>query len=110
TVLSGGRMRISAAAQPSGTSSFTINSGGQLTLITAGDFTFGTGALNLNGAGPTTGPFASFPGAIRNNTDLIATIHNAIVLQSDSLIHVQGSASGSTTLAGNVSGPGKLTV
>ena len=37
-------------------------------------------------------------------------VNNAVVLQSDTLLHVQGSASGSMTLAGNASGPGKLTL
>jgi autotransporter-associated beta strand protein len=109
TVLGGGRMRISTAAQPSATSSFTINPGGQLTLISNnGTYTFGSGPLNLNGAGPTTGQFAPFPGAIRNNTDLIATITNNVDLQSTASIHVQGSATGSTTLSGNVGGIGGL--
>jgi fibronectin-binding autotransporter adhesin len=109
TVLSGGRMRMSLTARPQSTASFTINSGGQLTLISAGVYDFGTGILTLNGAGPTTGPFAAFPGAIRSDTGLAVTINNAVVLQSDTVLHVQGSASGSMTLAGNMSGPGKLT-
>lgn len=117
TVLGGGRMRISVAAQPSATSSFTIN-GGQLTQITAGALTLGSGALNLNGAGAAHGPYAVFPGAIRNDTGLIATINNVVVLQSDTLIHVQATSgtggnptpTGSLTLAGNISGPGKLTL
>jgi fibronectin-binding autotransporter adhesin len=110
TVLSGGRMRMSLLASPTATSSFTINAGGQLTLISAGSYTFGSGPLNLNGAGPTSGPYAAFPGAIRNDTSLVATINNSVVLQSDTVIHVQGSATGSTTLSGTVTGPGKLTL
>src|SRR5206468_6500857 len=78
--------------------------------ITAGTFSFGSGPMYLNGMGPTTGPFAPFPGAIRNDTGLIVTVLNAVVLQSDTLIHVQGASTGSTTLAGNISGPGKLTL
>jgi len=109
TVLGGGRLRMSLAASATGTSSFTI-AGGQLDIIAAGTFTLGSGPLNLSGAGPTTGPYAAFPGAIRNDTGLIVTINNMVVLQSDTLIHVQGSAAGSTTLAGNVSGPGKLSL
>ena len=110
TVLSGGRLRVSSAAQPSATSSFTINPGGQLTAISAASYTFGSGPLNLNGAGPTTGPFAGFPGALRNDTNLGVTNNNAVVLQSDTLIHVQGSASGVIALPNTVSGPGKLTL
>ncbi len=119
TVLNGGRTRISSAAQPSGTSSFTINSGAQLTLISAnGNYTFGSGPLNLNGTGAVTGPFAAFPGAIRNDSGLIATISNVVVLQSDTLIHVQATAGtggtpapvGSLTFSQSISGPGRLTL
>ncbi len=108
TVLSGGRTRISNIAQPSATSAFTINSGAQLTLIAAGNFAFGTGTLTLNGAGATSGPFAVFPGAIRNDTNLAVTIANAVVLQTDTLIHVQGAATGSVTFPNTISGPGGL--
>ncbi|MEO7299938.1 MAG: autotransporter-associated beta strand repeat-containing protein [Verrucomicrobiota bacterium] len=111
TVLNGGRMRISALAAPTATSSFTINSGGQLDIITAaaGALSLGTGNLNLNGDGPTTGPTAAFKGAIRNDTSVVATINNATVLQSDTLLHVQG-LSGSLTFTNTISGPGKLTL
>src|SRR5439155_9007852 len=70
TVVNGGRMRISSAAAPTATSSLTVNTGGQLNLITAATYAFGSGPLNLNGSGPTSGPFAVFPGAIRNDTGL----------------------------------------
>ena len=108
TVLSGGRFRMSLTARPTATSSFTINAGAQLDLITTGVYTFGSGPLNLNGNGAVTGPFSPFPGAIRNDTNLEATITNSVVLQSNTLIHVQGAATGSTTLSGNVSGVGQL--
>jgi fibronectin-binding autotransporter adhesin len=110
TVLNGGRMRISNAAQPSATSGFTINSGGQLTLISAGTYTLGSGTLTLNGAGPTSGPFAPFPGAIRPDTSLIITIANAVNLNSDSVVHSQGLGTASITFSGAVSGGGKLIV
>ncbi|HEX5176943.1 MAG TPA: hypothetical protein VFV83_07940, partial [Chthoniobacteraceae bacterium] len=97
TVLNAGRMRISFAAAPTGTSSFTINSGAQLTLTTDQTYTFGPGPLNLNGSGALAGPFAAFPGAIRNDRNLAATITNPVVLQSDTLLHVQGAATGSLT-------------
>jgi len=109
TVLHGGRMRISALAHPSMTSGLTISAGAQLTPLTAGIYQFGTNPVNLNGNGPATGPFSFFPGAIRPETNVAVTIGNAIVLQSDSLIHVQGAASGGLTLTGAVSGPGRLT-
>jgi autotransporter-associated beta strand protein len=65
--------------------------------------------LILSGAGPTTGPFAAFPGVIRPDTNLAIVIANpSVVLQSDSTLHSQGSASGSITLSGNVSGTGRL--
>ncbi|MFO0811121.1 MAG: PEP-CTERM sorting domain-containing protein [Gemmataceae bacterium] len=117
TVLSGGRMRISVTAQPSATSSFTINAGAQLDIITAGTIAVGSGPLNLNGVGATTGPYAAFPGAIRNDRGLAVTFSNPVVLQSNTLIHVQanvgtGSTSspvGSTTFSNTISGPGRLT-
>lgn len=108
TVLNGGRTRMSVAAHPSATSGMTINSGAQLTLITASNYTFGPNALNLNGNGAVSGPFAAFPGAIRNDTNVAAVITNAVNLQSTTTIHVQGSATGSTTLSGNVGGIGGL--
>ena len=112
TVLNGGRTRISQTAQPSATSSFAINAGAQLTLIAANpaNFTFGSGPLNLNGTGATSGPFAVFPGAIRNDTNYVATINNPVVLQSDTLLHVEGAATGSLTFPNTVSGPGSLTL
>ena len=57
-----------------------------------------------------TGPFAVFPGAIRNETGSPSTISNSVVLQSDTLLHVEGSSTGSLTLLNTVSGPGKLTL
>ena len=111
TMLNGGRLRISSAAQPSATSSFTVNAGGQLTILAAGgSFTFGTGPLNLNGMGATTGPFAAFPGAIRNETAAPAVFNNAVVLQSNTLLHIEGSATGAITFTNSVSGPGSLTL
>jgi autotransporter-associated beta strand protein len=108
TVLNGGRTRMSLAAHATATSGLTINAGGQLTLISAGTYTFGPNALNLNGNGAVNLPFNAFPGAIRNDTNLAVTITNAVNLQSTTTIHVQGSATGSTTLAGNVGGVGGL--
>jgi autotransporter-associated beta strand protein len=110
TVLNGGRTRMSIAAQPSATSSFTINSGAQLEIIAAGPFAVGSGPLNLNGTGASGGPNVSFPGAIRPSTGLAISVSNATVLQSDTLIHVQGSSSGVLTFTNKISGPGKLTV
>ena len=107
-----GRTRLSVAGSPTATSSVTVKAGSQLTLISAnGKYTWGTGNLNLNGTGPgVDSPQNIFPGVIRNDTNLVAEITNPVVLQSDSLIHVQGAATGSTTLSGGVSGPGGLTV
>jgi fibronectin-binding autotransporter adhesin len=110
TILNGGRMRISALAHPSMTAGLTVNAGGQLTPITAGTYNFGSNPLLLNGSGPASGPFAIFPGAIRQDTNLAITIGNPIVLQSDSLIHVEGLAQGFLTLTNSISGPGQLTL
>ena len=118
---------MSLLASPTATSFFTINAGAQLTLIPATaagpqTFTFGSGPLNLNGAGATSGPFAGNPDAIRNdrgtgpNGVFSPVITNAIVLQSNSLVHVQAlvgtggnqTPDGFLTFSGVVSGPGSL--
>jgi autotransporter-associated beta strand protein len=117
TVLAGGRLRTSSAAAPTATSSLTIN-GGQLDIISSATFTFGSGSIYLNGSGPSSGPFSVFPGAIRNERGLIVTINNSVVLQSDSLVHVQANVGtgatanpvGITTFTGSISGPGKFIV
>lgn len=108
TVIAGGRMRVSLAAAPTDTSSLTVSAGGQLTLISAGSYTFGPGTVSLAGAGATSGPYASFPGAIRNDTNLATTITNLVNLVADTLIHVQGAASGAVNFSNTVSGPGQL--
>lgn len=109
TAINGGRIRISNIAQPGSTSSFTINAGGQVDFIAGGSFSLGGSVLNLNGNGPTTGPFAVFPGAIRPDTNLNVVITTpSVVLQSNTTLQSQGSASGVLTLQGNVSGPGQL--
>jgi fibronectin-binding autotransporter adhesin len=108
TVVNGGRLRSSLTASPTATSSLTVNIGGQLTLISNGTYTFGPGTLNLNGNGAVSGPFAAFPGAIRNDTNIAAVITNSVNLQSIASIHVQGSTTGSSTLSGSVSGVGGL--
>jgi autotransporter-associated beta strand protein len=111
TAFNGGRTRISTAGRPTNTSSVTVGAGGQIDPIDAASYTFGASSavpLNLNGSGPTTGPYAAFPGAIRPDTNLAITINNTVVLQTDSLIHIQGSATGALTLPSGVSGGGKL--
>jgi autotransporter-associated beta strand protein len=113
TNINGGRLRMSNAAQASGTSSFTIGNGGQVSFITAGSFTLGSGPLNLNGEGPTSGPTAIFPGALRPdrfNAATAYTVTNNVELQSNSLIHVQANVGfdHSLTMSGNVGGIGQL--
>jgi fibronectin-binding autotransporter adhesin len=116
TFLNAGRVRSSTAAMPTATTSFTINSGGQLEPISNGSYTLGTGSLNLNGAGPTTGQFNPFGGALRQSTGIDVTITNAVNLQSDSVVHVQATAgtgsganpTGSLTFSNTIGGPGKL--
>jgi autotransporter-associated beta strand protein len=115
-----GRIRISTAGRPSATSSLTVKQGAQIDLITASlGYTFGPGPLNLNGTG--LGPASlegNFPGAIRQDTGLVTGITNNTVLQTDTLLHVQATAgtgsgsnpTGSMTMSGVISGPGKLTV
>jgi fibronectin-binding autotransporter adhesin len=119
TFLNGGRTRISSAANPSSTATFTINSGAQFNPISGASYALGAATLYLNGSGATTGPFAVFPGAIRPDTGLAVTISNtSVVLQSDTLLHSQATAgtgaaatpTGSLSLSGVISGPGKLTL
>jgi fibronectin-binding autotransporter adhesin len=108
TVINGGRVRLSSGATPRYTSSVTINSGGQLDMIQNNTYTFGSllsslPTVNLNGAGG----FGGFPGAIRNDTNIVAILSNPVNLQSDSQINVFGTSS-STAFSASVSGPGKL--
>ena len=109
-VISGGRMRSSLLAAPTGTSGLTINAGGQLTLITTGSYTFGSNPMKLNGNGATSVPFSVFPGAIRNDTNVAVTINNQVVLESNTLLHVEGTATGSLTFPNAISGAGSLTL
>ncbi|MFO0790072.1 MAG: autotransporter-associated beta strand repeat-containing protein [Pirellulales bacterium] len=106
TVINNGRMRISNAAQPSATSSFTVNNGGQVDFISSATYSLGTGTLTLNGAGPTSGPHAAFPGAIRPDTNLAIVVTNAVNLQTTATVHMQGAATGSLTFNGAISGSG----
>jgi len=104
-----GRTRMSVAGRPSQTSSVTVRSGGQIEFLTNGDYTFG-GPLNLNGNG------SVFAGSIRPTRDVIANVPGSTVIQSDTIVHMQGTGQdGSTnpTLAilsfsGVISGPGIL--
>jgi autotransporter-associated beta strand protein len=114
-----GRLRFNSNAQTATfTSSVFVGSGGQLTLESPGDVTFGRdrpligqtiGTLTLNGDG-----IAPFPGAIRPGSGINQTINNPVVLQSNTSIDVVGAggggAQGFLTLTNTVSGPGKLTV
>jgi autotransporter-associated beta strand protein len=111
TVVNGGRLRMSFSGRPTGTSTFTVSAGGQLDVtVGAGNvYNFGTGPLNLNGVGPTSGPLTNAPGAFRPDASLVLSVSNAVVLQSDAMIHIEG-ATGATTLTNTVSGPGKLTL
>jgi fibronectin-binding autotransporter adhesin len=107
TFLNGGRLRISTTAAPTATSSFTINSGGQLDMISTGTYSLGTGTVNLNGSGP-----AVNPGAIRNDATTLVSLSNAINLQSAATIIESGNALNNTTLTltGNVNGVGSLII
>jgi hypothetical protein len=107
-----GRIRISAAGRPDQTSSVTVKDGAQIDFITTStSYTLGNGPLNLNGTGlGPTSPTGYFPGAIRDDTNLAVGVNNLIVLQTDTLIHVQGSATGSLTFANTVTGAGHLEI
>lgn len=106
TNVNGGRWRTSLGGTNAMlTSSFTID-GGQVEMIGDGSYTFGLGPVKLSGNGPATGPFAAFPGVIRPSTNTVTSITNPVVLQSDSVVHIQGSATGAITFSGIVSGGG----
>jgi fibronectin-binding autotransporter adhesin len=121
TELEGGRVRMSIAGRPTATPIFTIHAGAQLTPISAGSYQLGhaNGILYLSGSGPTTGPFAFFPGAIRQDTGIDVAITNTFIsLISNTLLHVQAAAgtgslanpTGSLTFTNAIHGPGKLTL
>ena len=114
TVMNGGRIRLSVAGNTTGTSSYTVNNGAQLTPIASGTFRFGplaTGVLNLNGTGLGAGSHpGDFPGAIRPDTGFDVVIDSNVFLQSDSLVHSQANAGvGSITFPREIGGPGRLT-
>ena len=109
TNLNAGRIRISTAGAITN-SVVTVAPGAQITMIATTTNTAIGSTLNLNGNGLGAGDFpGDFPGAIRNDTNLVATITSPTVLQSDTLIHVQGAATGSTTFSNSISGVGRLT-
>jgi autotransporter-associated beta strand protein len=103
-----GRTRISAAARPQSSSSITVNSGAQLEFITNGTYAMG-GPLHLNGTG-----LAPFPGSIRPTRDVVADITTPVVIDTDTVVHMQslgpdGSGGpGVISFSGVVSGPGHL--
>ncbi|MEO7299251.1 MAG: autotransporter-associated beta strand repeat-containing protein [Verrucomicrobiota bacterium] len=120
TVINAGRMRTSVTGAPTNTSSLTVNVGGQLDITAGGTVRFGPGPLILNGTGALNPPYNTAMGAMRNERGTTITnivILNDVILQSDSLIHIQSlnatgesdSPKGTNTLAGTVSGSGKLT-
>jgi autotransporter-associated beta strand protein len=105
-----GRTRISFAARPQNTSSLTVKSGAQIEFLTNGDYTFG-GPLNLNGSG-----IGAFPGAIRPTRDVNMNIPGPTVLESDTVVHMQGTGQDASTnpglanlsFGGVISGSGHL--
>jgi autotransporter-associated beta strand protein len=108
TLIEGGRLRILGLVGPRNTSSITVAIGGQ--LFPDGDlnnFVVVPPPLNLNGYGPTFGPFAAFPGALRTDSNFSSAVWLPIVLQSNTLIHVQRTTN-ETSLRENITGPGWL--
>ncbi len=120
TIINSGRLRINGATVINGTSSITVNPGGQFVLDGAADWTFGSSTdtpVILNGFGLNTevygaNPIGNFPGAIRTGTGLLAAIENKIVLASDASINVVSTnpvtTPGKLNLFNEISGPGRL--
>jgi len=132
-VINDGRLRFNGTSGLSQTSSVTVNPGGQLNFEqgSAGpvntNITLGTAAtvVTLNGLGlaePPSGGGSYQPGAIRAGGGLSSgftqTLLNDVSLASDAAINVINNYNftsntlvqvGTLTLAGHVSGPGKLT-
>lgn len=105
TVINAGILRTSVAGEATGTSSVTVNSGGELLLAPTSSgqtFQFGSSAavvITLNGDGATTGS-----GALASSSN-ITTLSNTISLASNSTINTASSL----TLTGIISGSGGLT-
>lgn len=121
TLVSGGKIRISAAAAPTGTSSFTLSDGTQLNFTgNSGTVTLGTGTVALTGNGPATNGGAIRPERGSGSTAQDYVIPNAVSLNVGSTntvtIHVQansgsgggGAPIGTLTLSGLVSGAAQL--
>ena len=108
TVVNQGRLRVSVAGMPTGTSSVLVNAGGQLALDAAsGAFQFGSAStvITINGAGETQ---TSLPGALRNENSGTTTLANPVTLGSDATIHTEGTGR-ILQLNGAVSGAFTLT-
>jgi len=114
-VVDAGRLRLSQGGAPSMTSSVTVNSGGQILLITGvagtntGIYTFGTSpstVVTLNGTGR-----ADEPGALRLATANAppTVVTNVITLATNSSVNVNGDAN-ILRLENFISGPGGLTM
>jgi autotransporter-associated beta strand protein len=116
TVVNNGTLRLSQGGTPTMTSSVTVNSGGQLLLITGvsgsntGIYTFGSNSntlITLNGTGS-----ASKPGAIRLDTTNPAPtqITNLISLANQTSFNITNSTDNILKLNNAVSGLGGIIV
>ncbi len=115
TAVTGGVLRVFSQATPTATAGLTV-SGGQLALATSTSYSFGSAPVVLAGAGPAAGAYSATPGAVRTAPGVAAVVTNAVVLQSDTLLHAAAAPGtglntfpdGLLRLNGNVSGPGRL--
>ena len=125
TIIKEGRFRHSTGGIPSATSSVTVESGGQLHLISGANHTYGASSsvvLTLNGFGrpayaeipgaPIIPALPASPGAILvqpNGTGAsVPNITNLVHLASDSSVSIRNA--GTLTFSNTVSGPGRLFV
>lgn len=120
-IIEEGRMRFNSGARvPNVTSAVEVQDGGQITFDASGasgNLTFG-GERPMAGLGPIPDiklnglGIGIFPGALRVGGGFTQTLNNAIELQTDTAINVDGGglANGTLTLTSAISGAGKLIV
>lgn len=116
TIINAGALRIQNTSIPSATASVTVNSGGQLRLDVAADYTFGSSSapptVTIAGAGASDTGVGI--GALRFNNataTLDTNFHNPVAIAADATIFVNANTTNAdrVTLDGPLTGSGRLT-